>query len=197
LPVYEEGTSHQRSPVGDDDEVMIAVRDGNVARLGELFDRHGNLLYRYFVRLTRDDDGSWDLVQEVFFRVLKYRQSYRAEGKFKSWLFQIAHNVLNSHYQKYRREVPLDADFERPAAEVLPLDGIEAAQQEALLRESLADLPLEKRELLVLSYFERVPYRDIAQMLSCSVGTVKVRVHRAVKELRKIHVQRMKEGKQR
>jgi RNA polymerase sigma-70 factor (ECF subfamily) len=149
------------------------------------------MLYRYFVRMTGSEDVGWDLVQETFLRMLKYRHSFRETGKFRSWTFQIAHNVWHDHYRKYEKEVSLDMmnrDFATP--NVLPLAELEKAQEARMLHEALSALPTEKRELLVLSHFERMPYAEIAEVLSVSVGAVKVRVHRAVKELREAYLKR-------
>lgn len=179
-----------------DEALMAAVRDGDIDRLGELFNRHGSMFYRYFVRLAGNEDTGWDLVQEMFLRMLKYRQSYRELGRFRSWAFQIAHNVWNDHHRRHEREVPLESiGRELAASSVLPLTELEKAQEMRLFREAFAVLPAQQRELLVLSHFERVPYAEIADALSCSVGAVKVRVHRAVKELRNILLTRLEKRK--
>ena len=69
---------------------------------------------------------------------------------------------------------------------VVPNDPAEAEQQTALLHKALLMLPGEKREVLVLSRFQELKYEEIARMLDCEVGTVKVRIHRALRELRTV-----------
>lgn len=68
---------------------MLAVHDGDLAKLGELFEKHNRPLYGFFVRLTGDRIASEDLVQLVFYRILKYRRTYRDEGKFSAWIYHI------------------------------------------------------------------------------------------------------------
>lgn len=170
---------------------MAAVRDGEVRLLGELFERNKRVFYGFFVRLTSDAELSHDLLQDMFLRILKYRASYRAEAKFRSWAFRIARNLVNDHYGRARREVPLEAAGERPAPTVLPLANIERAQEVGMLHEVFALLPLDRRELLTLSHFERVPYAEIADMYSCPLNTIKVRVHRAVNDLRRLYMKRI------
>ncbi len=174
-----------------DEQLMIAVRDGEVRLLGALFERHKRMFYGFFVRLTGDPELSHDLIQDMFIRILKYRTSYRAESKFRSWAFRIARNLVNDHYGRARREVPLEDAGERPAPTVLPLAQLEHAQEVSMLHEAFAKLPTERRELLTLSHFERVPYAEIADMYSCPVNTIKVRVHRAVNELRTVYLKRI------
>jgi RNA polymerase sigma-70 factor (ECF subfamily) len=164
---------------------MQQVRDGEVGQLGVLFERHHVALYNFFVRLTGSTATSEDLVQEVFLRMMRYRHTYRGQGQFNVWMYQIARNVRTDHFRKWRRETPMPEDgIELPdhapgAGEVLEKD-----QAAVMVRAALAKLPEEKRELLLLARFKELPYDQIAQLLDCSVGTVKVRVHRAMNELR-------------
>jgi RNA polymerase sigma factor (sigma-70 family) len=179
-----------------DEQLMAAVRDGDVDRLGELFERRGRLFYGYFVRLTGNPDTSHDLLQDMFLRILKYRHTYRGMSTFKTWAFRIARNLASDHHSRPTREVSLDAAGEsleaaaRKRAAVLPLAQLERDQEVRMLHEAFARLPVDKRELLVLTHFEKLPYAEVAEMLSCSVGTLKTRVHRAVKDLRVIFLDR-------
>ena len=86
-----------------DEQLMAAVRDGEVGRLGDLFERHGRLFYGYFVRLTGNPDASHDLLQEMFLRILKYRHTYRGLSTFKTWGFRIARNLVIVVFSDHRR----------------------------------------------------------------------------------------------
>jgi len=188
-------TDQDKSPnTPSDNDLMAAVRDWDMGRLGTLFERHGDAFYRYFVRMTRNPDTSWDLVQETFLRVMRYKHTFRDTGNFLSWGFRIAHNIMVDHQRRFSREVALDNVSDMPSPRVLPLAELERSQELNILHQALDALPVEKRELLVLSHLERMPYAEIAQVLSCSVGAVKLRVHRAVKELRQIYIDRTGKG---
>jgi RNA polymerase sigma-70 factor (ECF subfamily) len=164
---------------------MQQVRDGNAAQLGTLFERHHQPLYNFFRRLTGSSTTSEDLVQEVFLRILKYRHTYRGEGSFRVWMYQIARNARTDHFRKRRHEGPVpDEPPDLPSHDPDAGDVVERDQQHALLRAALDRLPEEKREVLVLSRFHDMRYEEIADVVGCSVGAVKVRVHRAMKELR-------------
>lgn len=170
---------------------MTAVRDGDAACLGELFERHGERLCAYLTRVTQDPDTSRDLVQEVFLRVLKYRRTFREGGRFTSWLYAIAHNVVNRYYGKSVSRatvIPIEevaAQIE--AREPSPFARAAAEEEQRYLRRAFADLPVEKREILTLGLIDRTPYKQVAQILGISESAVKVRVHRAVRELRTIY----------
>ena len=169
-----------------DDELMQRVRDGDAAPLGVLFERYQVPLYNFFLRLTGRTAVSEDLVQEVFLRVLKYRHTYRGQSQFRTWLYQIARNARADHYRKRWRETELDDEKGRavPSNDPSIHDVLEGSQQAELIRQALQRLPEDKREVLVLSRYQDLRYEDIGRLLGCTEGTVKVRVHRAMKELR-------------
>lgn len=166
----------------------MAVRRGEVGRLGTLFDRHHRRIYRFCLRLTGDPAASEDLVQDIFMRVLRYRRTYRGDRDFLPWLYRLARNATNDHFRRgaRRRESPAEIP-ERASDEPGPWQGLEGREDVRLLRRALLELPLARREVLVLSRFEERRYDEIAALLGCSVGAVKVRVHRALKQLRQIY----------
>ena len=94
----------------DDESVMSEVRAGDVARLEVLFDRHQPALVRYFVYVSGNRAVSEDLAQEAFFRILKYRHTYKPGANFRAWLYQIARNVYADHAGKHKIEVPMPED---------------------------------------------------------------------------------------
>jgi len=171
-----------------DNVLMQKIRDGDLPKMAVLFERHHRALFRYFLRLTGNREFSEDLVQDVFFRMLKYRQSYRDGSPFTAWMYQVARNAHLDGVQKHKGETPwLDDPATEPAsAEPDPAEMISRRQDLGLLRRALASLPVEKREVLVLSRFQNLKYDQIAEILACDAGTVKVRVYRAIKALSQI-----------
>jgi len=168
----------------EDEQIMRQVRDGEVNRLEVLFDRHQRALLHYFLHLTGSRATSEDLVQESFFRVLKYRRSYQTENTFRAWLFQIGRNAYLDHLGRRKNEVAWPAEAPEAASPDAPPDRLmEEKQETALLRQAMAELPPEKREVLVMSRFLDLKYEEIAAALQCEVGTVKVRVYPALHEL--------------
>lgn len=163
---------------------MRQVRDGDLGATAVLFERHHRPLFNYFVHMNGNRDLSEDLVQDVFVRMLKYRKSYQPEKPFAAWMYQIARNAQSDAMQKRRFEVELgDADV--PTAHGVD-EKLKREQEVELLRRAIARLPLDKRELLVLSRYQNLKYEEIAAILGCEVGAVKVRVYRAVRALGQI-----------
>ena len=148
------------------------------------------MLYNFFLRLTGNRATSEDLVQEVFIRILKYRAGYQGESRFVVWMFQIARNAHIDFLRKRKAEVPIDEQFaEAPSREPRPEERLESDQQAALVRQALDRLPARKKEILLLSRFQDLKLREIAELFDCQVGTVKVQVHRALKDLSRIYLE--------
>lgn len=172
-----------------DEQVMENVKDGRVEMLAILFEKYHVRLYNFFLRLTGDKGGSEDLVQDVFFRILKYRTSYRGECKFTTWMYQIARNANIDYLKKYKKDIPIEEQWDEEASpELQPEEKASAEQDEVFLHKALSKLPWKKREVLVLSRFQDMKYKDIAQLLDCSIESVKILVHRAIKDLRKTYL---------
>ncbi len=173
-----------------DHELMLAVRAGELRKLGDLFERHHRALYGFFVRLTQDRDASEDLVQMVFYRILKYRHTYRDEGKFSAWIYHLARTIAADHFNSRRGRATLAADPEEAPWESLPDQApapdvrATVADDLSLLDRALGELSADQRELLVLARFQGLSQEEIAHLLDTTVGAVKVRVHRAFVALR-------------
>jgi RNA polymerase sigma-70 factor (ECF subfamily) len=168
-----------------DELLMRAVKHGDVAQLGRLFERHRSAVFNFLARTIGDRTAAEDLVQDVFVRVLKYRHTYRDDHVFGTWLFRIARNARADHYRRQQatRTVPLLA-FDAPSQHEDASAVLERTAEVKLFDTAFRLLPDDKRELLVLARFQQMPYEQIAALLDIEIGTVKVRVHRAVAALR-------------
>src|SRR5215471_7526363 len=140
----------------NDESLMMAVRDGDVERLSELFDRYHRALFDFFVRVTSNRTAAEDLVQDVFFRMLKYRHTFRDDSRFRAWMFHIARNARVDYYKKHQGEELLPEDGFDSLQSRSPFPGreLEQDQQNRLLECAMSKLSEEKREVLVLSRYQ-------------------------------------------
>ncbi len=170
---------------------MLKVREGDIDKLGLLFGRHKKPLFGFFYGLTRDAELCEDLVQTVFLRILKYRHLFRGDGDFRTWLFHIARNVNNDHFRKtkWRNGDPIDEWENRLGTQENRDAQYENDEKIMLLEKALQRLPHEKREVLMLSKFQERKYREIGEILGCSEGAVKVKVFRALQDLKEVYRQ--------
>jgi len=137
-----------------DHALMLEVRDGDVAKLGELFTRHHARLFGFFVRLTGQRPASEDLVQLVFYRIMRYRHTYRDAGSFTAWMYHIARRTLSDYRRHGGRD---DPSAEEPAMDLVPDDAPHAGDNAAaaddarLLQRALATAAPVDRAIRVLA----------------------------------------------
>lgn len=181
-----------------DELLMLRVRDGEVDKLGILYARYRDPLFNFFLRLTSSLSLSEDLVHDVFLRMLKYRHTFGTDKTFRTWMYQVARNAQRDSWRKRRNETSLEGsgvDFGEalPSHESSPDFSLGDRQEKDLLQRALAELSLESREVLVLGRFQELKHEEIARVQDCSVGAVKMRVHRALKELKEQFMRLSKE----
>ncbi len=179
-------SAEQRS----DHALMLAVREGELDALGELFERHHGPLFGFLVKHTGDRAAAEDIAQTVFQRMLKYRHTYRDEGCFTAWMYHLARRSAADHFRKGNAtpQATDPADLNEHADDT-PHAAHRAATNDdhALLQTALARLDCDDREILLLARFQELSFAEIAGILECSVGAAKVRAHRALRELRDIY----------
>ncbi len=167
---------------------MMAVRGGAVDQLAVLFDRHHRSLFRFFSLTASSSALAEDLTQEVFFRMLRFRETFQSGARFTPWMYQIARNVHFDHLRKRQREMPLFEDREGRDIETAD-PGVSTerklmrASDMATLRKALQRLPADKRELLVLCRWQNLTYEQIGEILQCDPAAVKSRVFRTMRLL--------------
>jgi RNA polymerase sigma-70 factor (ECF subfamily) len=190
-----------------DEQLLAAHLAGQSESFELLVRRHSPELYRFLVRLTGSAASAEDLVQETFLQVYLSSDSFDRSRRFKPWVFTIAANKGRDLLRKWGRrpEVPLDAyvgtendegqtfrDFLADEAE-LPDAAMERGEEEELIRELMMQLPEHLREALVLGYYHRFAYKEIAEILDVPLGTVKSRLHAAVGRLGEAYRQKLRE----
>lgn len=156
-------------------------RYGDEQALGALLERYRSPLFSFVARRAGDGVAE-DLSQETWLRVVRGRASFDPKRRFSTWLFQIANNLCRDrarHHQveqRYREALP-ESDLPRSSSS----PGVEARID---MRQRLSELPEPQREVLVLRYYHELPEKDIAEIVGVPRGTVKSRLHAAVRALR-------------
>lgn len=170
-----------------DHQLMLAVRDGDLDKLGHLFEKYHQQLYNFFRRQLGNPQTSEDMVQDVFYKMLKYRHTYRGQGKFTTWMFSIAHNTKIDYFRKTKRPMEsIDDTQELVSGNPNPEEMSELSDRHDLLYRALERLSDQRREVLLLSRFQNMKYREIAEVMGCTTGAVKKRAFLAIKDLQSI-----------
>ena len=177
---------HTRGDI--DDGLMRAVAGGDEAAFAALVGRHRDWVCRLLNAFTHDLDQAEDLAQEVFRRVYRHADQYRAQGQFLSWIKRIAVNLgKNFLAQKHRAVlVPLSEcqqiKAEGEGADPLLLLMAQAVRSE--LRVAILSLPEDQRKTIVMRYFGAMSVPEIAAAMDCPEGTVKSRVFHGLRRVR-------------
>jgi len=169
-----------------DEQIMLEVKEGNLDLASLIYDRYSKLIYNYFLRLSFNREISQDLMQTVFFRMIKYRRSYKPKNNFRSWIFRIARNIFADHLKSDEATRSNFVDLEQINASIdSVMDDQEKAEKIRILQTALTMIPHGHREILILKGYQQLKNKEIAELLNCSENTVKGKVHRAVLSLRK------------
>ncbi|MCX8035824.1 MAG: sigma-70 family RNA polymerase sigma factor [Candidatus Sumerlaeia bacterium] len=190
-------------PVSEDHELMQRLQGGDEAALERLVRRWEQPILNFFYHAIGDLDTAEDLRQDVFVRLYTYRAGYRGNGTFRSWLYQLAANVLRSHLRRVRSlpmtgfsetdnvpdgEAEGDADRSRGgrqlANESAACREVFQMESQRLARALLDSLPVEDREVLLLRFYEGLQYAEISAVLGIAESSAKSRVYRALEKLR-------------
>ncbi len=178
-----------------DEELLARHQAGESDAFNEIVNRYSAELYRFLARFTGNLTAADDLVQESLLQAHQSAERFDVSRRLRPWLFTIAANKARDWLRSQRRrtEVSLDAQVGRNSdesvsfAEVfegrdpLPEDLIGQAEERELVRQVIEQLPAALRQVLVLGYFQQLPYKDIAEIVGVPVGTVKSRLHTALK----------------
>jgi RNA polymerase sigma-70 factor (ECF subfamily) len=124
--------------------------------------------------------------------MLKSRHTFTGEGEFKTWMYHVARNVLSDHFRNSKRagvHFDITGLEERIAGDTQLFELVEKRMAVRVLQKAVAALSPESREILVLSRFQELKGAEIAEILNISVGAVKVRIHRAISQLKTLYLE--------
>lgn len=178
-------------------DLMLRWQGGDDGAFTEIVDLYSGQVFALLTRfLGRSHPGREDMVQDVFLRVLKFRDRYEASAKFTTWLYSITLRMsINETERSYGRSaVSLDdrsADGQRTmdpedVEGVTPEDSMEADDRARAVRAAIAALPESQRVALVLSRYHGLPYAEIASVVGSSEKAIKSLIHRARETLREV-----------
>jgi RNA polymerase sigma-70 factor, ECF subfamily len=171
-----------------DEALVHRVRSGEREVFGVLVDRYKRGIANFIGATVRSPSETADLSQETFLRAYAHIGTFNPQlGKFSTWIYQIARNVIRTYLAKSLRtpqlqelgeEQSLENALADPSPHADPAGGLLRQEAERELRAALAELPERTRAVLALRYFDNMEYQTIASTLGLSLGNVKTLIHR-------------------
>lgn len=175
--------------------------EGDVEAFEKLIQSHQKKVYNIALRMTKNPEDAQELAQDTFIRAFIAIKKFRGESSFSTWLYRIAMNVCTDFLRKRNKAVVISIDqgaigseSEQPIQ--LPEDApgpdelSEKRQLKQLVRQAMDSLSAEHRQVLILRDLMDLSYRDIANTLSVSEGTIKSRINRAREGLKQVILKR-------
>jgi RNA polymerase sigma-70 factor (ECF subfamily) len=185
------------APEDDDDSHYVRLaQDGNPSAYEELVNRHRARIFAMIRNMIHQEAEAWDLSQEVFIKAWQALPRFEAKARFSTWLYRIAHNVVYDWTRRRRIESAgelNDGIFEReridsdsqttPFAAQSPDESLANGELRAKIESALAKISDEHREVVILKDVQGLSYKEIADAVGCSIGTVMSRLFYARQKL--------------
>jgi RNA polymerase sigma-70 factor, ECF subfamily len=180
-----------------DQDLLVRLRDGDRAALDELFQRYRVPAYRVAYRLLGHEADALDAVQNAFIKVFTHLDGFQGRSSIKTWVLRVVNNAaLDLGRQRGRREgmrrddPAIERPLDVPAAHDDPDRELERADLRRLLDEALLQIPVAQRRTFVLHVDGGLSYREVAEVLDISIGTVMSRLFYARQKLRALLAER-------
>lgn len=170
-----------------DEIIMQRVKEGNLAGMSLLFERYHLRLYNFFLKLTMQKDISQDLTQNLFYRMIKYKHTYKNEYTVKSWVYKMARNLHADYCKQQKKSDELFMKLDTVTREVIEDSDTYPEESYQQLERAFSALSDEQKEIIILSRYQGLKYEEISAITSQSVAAIKVAMHRAIKQLRGIY----------
>lgn len=174
-----------------DDVYVHKTVEGDVEAFNELVNRHHTKIYGLAYRMLGNSDDAQDATQETFLEAYKSIKTFRFQSQFGTWLYRVGLNTCNQIIRKAKsRNRMMDAYTEEKSVrgmteerEIPERLAIKAEQKE-IIQAAIDRLPPKQREVVTLFYMQHLKYKEIAEILDCSIGTVASRLNKAMQNLK-------------
>jgi len=177
-----------------DAALLTRFAAGEESAFREIVDRYKNGLYTFLRQFIKQQDVIEDVFQDTFLQLFTSRESFDLSRPLRPWLFTIAANKAKDALRKRHRTQAISiggiADAEDMSFDeainiltydsTLPYERLETNETQKMVRKIIANMPENLRQILILGYFEKFSYKQMAEILSIPIGTVKSRLHTAV-----------------
>jgi RNA polymerase sigma-70 factor (ECF subfamily) len=163
-----------------DQDLILQMQNGSLEALGELYDRHRQVVYRTALAITGDGDAANDLLQDVFLRLYRFAERIDSQRPLEPWLYRMTTNLSYTWVKRNRRWFrPLEdlVDWFSSGDEDHPLAVVEQRDDWKQVQKAVSRLPLPQRIVVVLYYLNDLSLQEISEILDIPVGTVKSRLH--------------------
>ncbi|MCE2402610.1 sigma-70 family RNA polymerase sigma factor [Candidatus Poribacteria bacterium] len=174
-----------------DDVFVHKTVEGDIEAFNELVNRHHTKIYGLAYRMLGNSEDAEDATQETFLEAYKSIKTFRFQSQFGTWLYRVGLNTCNQYIRKAKsRNRMLEAYTEETSAHGMteerdiPDRMVIKTEQSEIVQAAIDCLPPKQREVVTLYYMQHLKYKEIAEILNCSLGTVASRLNKAIQNLK-------------
>jgi RNA polymerase sigma-70 factor (ECF subfamily) len=172
---------------------MMQAAQQELTAFAPIYERYFQRIYMYCLRRVAQQADAEDLTSQIFTQAIANLGQYRG-GSVPAWLFTIARNTVINHIRRRRQSVSLEAaHIDIPADIPRPIDGLVADEEKQVIRQLVAMLPDEQRDLLALKLSAGLTSQEIGNVIGKSSGAIRIELHRIIKSLRQRYQQLQEE----
>jgi RNA polymerase sigma-70 factor, ECF subfamily len=196
------GSPEPDIPLSDPDEdfrLVALAQQGDMTAYDALVTRHRGRIYAMIRNMIHQEADAWDICQDVFIKAWNALPKFEAKARFSTWIYRIAHNAVYDWVRKrkiqsagelndeiFTREKIDSGSFTTPAGGESPDDTMVKGELRMKIEAALAKLSSDHREVVILKDVQGLSYKEIADAMSCSLGTVMSRLYYARQKLQAI-----------
>ena len=193
------GSPEPDIPLSDPDEdfrLVALAQQGDMTAYDALVTRHRGRIYAMIRNMIHQEADAWDICQDVFIKAWKALPKFEAKARFSTWIYRIAHNAVYDWVRKrkiqsvgelndeiFTREKIDSGSFTTPSGGESPDDTMVQSELRMKIEAALAKLSTDHREVVILNDVQGLSYKEIADAMSCSLGTVMSRLYYARQKL--------------
>lgn len=170
-----------------DEELIVIFQNGDVNAFNELVHRYKDKIVNFLYRYTGSREDAEDLAQDAFLRLYKSKHLYREIGKFSTWFYTIAVNLVKTDLVKKKKKKTIsinnydedeEKDYELPSDIIAPDDSANAMNENYYIQKAIESLNDNFKQVIILRDIQNMDYEEIAKITNLPLGTVKSRINR-------------------
>lgn len=169
-----------------DNQLIDLTLKGQTQAFEELVKRHQRQIYALALKMLKNPDDASDVAQDVFLKAYEVLGTFQKKSSFHTWLYRITVNFCINHLRRDKGKYHVELEHYHAVQEPKALDRMDLMEVEEELNNAIQQLPEKQQTTVMLRACEGLPYKEIAKILDCSIGTVKANYFHAVKNLRRL-----------
>lgn len=169
-----------------DEQLIDLTLQGRTSAFEELVKRHQRQIYALALKMVKNPDDASDIAQDVFLKAYEVLGTFKKKSSFHTWLYRIAVNFCINHLRRDKGKYHVELENYHAIQPPKALDRMDLMEIEDELNKAIRKLPEKQQTTVLLRACDGLPYKEIAKVLDCSIGTVKANYFHAVKNLRRL-----------